>query len=297
MSAGRVVPFVPAARRRFVLRARADAPLLAGAAILFAIIAGALLAPLLFPAGPDAQDITRRLRPPVWAGGTWESAFGTDPLGRDVLGRLVFGARVSLIAGFGAVAISGPLGVLIGVCAGYFGPRTDNVLMRLTDIQLAIPRILLAIAMVDVLGSGLRNVLITLSVTGWPDYARIARGSTLAVKGSEFIEGARALGASEARIIARHVLPDLLSPLLVLATFAVANMIILEATLSFLGLGVGPQVATWGNMLNGGRLYLATAWWLTFFPGVAIFVTVLGVNLLGDYLRDRLDPQLRSGTA
>jgi len=270
--------------------------LVGGAAILLTIIASAVLAPVLFPGGPDAQDIARRLRPPVWAGGTWQSVIGTDELGRDVLGRLIFGGQISLIAGFGAVVISGPVGMLIGVCAGYFGNRVDNVLMRFTDIQLAIPRILLAIAVVDVLGSGLRNVLITLSITGWPDYARIARSGALATKGKEFIDAARAIGASEGRIIGRYVLPDILSPVLVLATFAVANMIILEATLSFLGLGVGPQVATWGNMLNGGRLYLTTAWWLAFFPGLAIFVTVLGVNLLGDYLRDWLDPQLRTGT-
>ena len=232
----------------------------------------------------------------MWAGGTWQSILGTDALGRDVLDRLVFGGRISLIAGFGVVVISGPAGVLIGVCAGYFGNRTDNFLMRLTDIQLAIPRILLAIAVMDVLGSGLRNVLITLSITGWPDYARIARSGALVAKGKEFVDGARAVGASEGRIIGRYLLPDLLSPVLVLATFAVADTIILEATLSFLGLSVGPQVATWGNMLNGGRLYLTTAWWLAFFPGMAIFVTVLGVNLLGDYLRDRLDPQLGTGT-
>jgi peptide/nickel transport system permease protein len=166
--------------------------------------------------------------------------------------------------------------------------------MRITDIQLAIPTILLAIAVVAVLGPGLGNVILTLSVTGWTLYARLVRGETLAVKGREFVQAARANGAGDTRIMARHVLPNVFSPVIVVAVFAVANMIVLEATLSFLGLGVEPSVVTWGRMLNGGRLYLSTAWWLTAFPGLAIFITVLAVNLLGDHARDWLDPRLRN---
>jgi peptide/nickel transport system permease protein len=165
--------------------------------------------------------------------------------------------------------------------------------MHVTDIQLAIPTILLAIAVVAVLGPGLPNVIITLSVTGWTLYARLVRGQTMTVKTRDFVQAARANGAGDARIVLRHVLPNVFSPVIVVAVFAVANMIVLEATLSFLGLGVEPSVVTWGRMLNGGRLYLNTAWWLTAFPGLAIFVTVLAVNLLGDHLRDWLDPRLR----
>ncbi len=166
--------------------------------------------------------------------------------------------------------------------------------MRITDIQLAVPTILLAIAVVAVLGPGLWNVILTLSVTGWTLYARLTRGEALTIKNRDFVQAAQATGAGDARIMVRHVLPNVLSPVIVVAVFAVANMIILEATLSFLGLGVEPRVVTWGRMLNGGRLYLSTAWWLTAFPGLAIFVTVLAVNLLGDHLRDWLDPRLRN---
>lgn len=276
------------------MRVRRHLPLLTGGALLGAIVLIALLADQMAPAGPHAQDITQRLRPPVWAGGRWGHLLGTDELGRDILSRLMHGARVSLLVGVVAVAISCPLGVLVGVVAGYLGGRIDRALMRLTEIQLAIPTILLAMAVVTVLGPGVGNLVITLSVTGWTLYARLIRGETLALRGREFVEATRAAGASEARVMLRHVLPNVVSPAIVVATFAVGTMIILEATLSFLGIGVPPRVVTWGSMLNGGRLYLASAWWLTAFPGVAIFVTVLAVNLVGDYLRDRLDPRLRN---
>ncbi len=256
---------------------------------LAAIVLSAVFAERLAPHGSDEQDITRRLRPPDLHG----YLLGTDELGRDILSRLIYGARVSLLVGVIAVALSCPIGVLVGLVAGYVGRRTDDVLMRLTEIQLAIPTILLALALVAVLGPGIRNVVITLSVTGWTLYARLIRGETLTVKGRDFVVAARAAGAGDVRIMVRHVLPNVLSPVIVVAVFAVANMIILEATLSFLGLGVEPRVVTWGRMLNAGRLYLGTAWWLTAAPGLAIFVTVLAVNLLGDYLRDWLDPRLR----
>lgn len=259
------------------------------AGALAVIVLAAVFAERLAPYGADEQDIARRLRPPD----PHAHLLGTDEVGRDILSRLVHGARISLLVGVIAVAVSCPLGVLVGLVAGYAGRRTDDTLMRLTDVQLAIPTILLAIAVVAVLGPGLQNVVITLSVTGWTLYARLVRGETLAVKGRDFVIAARAAGAGDARIMARHVLPNVLSPVIVVAVFAVANMIILEATLSFLGLGAEPSVVTWGRMLNAGRLYLSTAWWLTAFPGLAIFVTVLAVNLLGDHLRDWLDPRLR----
>jgi peptide/nickel transport system permease protein len=260
------------------------------AAALGLIVLAAVLAERIAPFGPNEQDITQRLRPPAWGA----HLLGTDEVGRDILSRLIYGARVSLLVGVIAVGLSCPLGVLVGLVAGYAGRRIDDTLMRITDIQLAIPTILLAIAVVAVLGPGLGNVILTLAVTGWTLYARLVRGETLAVKGREFVQAARANGAGDARIMARHVLPNVFSPVIVVAVFAVANMIVLEATLSFLGLGVEPSVVTWGRMLNGGRLYLSTAWWLTAFPGLAIFVTVLAVNLLGDHLRDWLDPRLRN---
>ena len=259
------------------------------AAALGIILIAAVFAERLAPYGPNEQDILKRLQPPGIPG----HVLGTDEVGRDILSRLIHGARISLLIGVIAVGVSCPLGVLVGLVAGYAGRRTDDVLMHITDIQLAIPTILLAIAVVAVLGPGLPNVIITLSVTGWTLYARLVRGQTMTVKTRDFVQAARANGAGDARIVLRHVLPNVFSPVIVVAVFAVANMIVLEATLSFLGLGVEPSVVTWGRMLNGGRLYLNTAWWLTAFPGLAIFVTVLAVNLLGDHLRDWLDPRLR----
>ncbi len=253
------------------------------------IVVAAALAEALSPYGPNEQDIAQRLQAPGLT-----HLLGTDEVGRDILSRLIFGARISLLVGVIAVGVSCPVGVLVGLVAGYAGRRTDDVLMRITDIQLAVPTILLAIAVVAVLGPGLWNVILTLSVTGWTLYARLTRGEALTIKSRDFVQAARATGAGDVRIMVRHVLPNVVSPVIVVAVFAVANMIILEATLSFLGLGVEPRVVTWGRMLNGGRLYLSTAWWLTAFPGLAIFVTVLAVNLLGDHLRDWLDPRLRN---
>ena len=182
---------------------------------------------------------------------------------------------------------------MIGLSAGFFGGWVDRMLMRFTDIQLAIPTILLAMAVVTVLGPGVTNMVITLSVTGWTLYARLVRGETLVLRSREFVEAIRAAGAGEARIMFRHVLPNVITPTIVVATFAVGSMVVLEATLSFLGIGVPLRVVTWGSMLNSGRTYLQSAWWLTAFPGLAIFATVLAVNALGDYMRDALDPRLR----
>ncbi|HEY4910192.1 MAG TPA: ABC transporter permease [Methylomirabilota bacterium] len=270
------------------MRRRGLAFWLPAAAVVVIVVAAALAEPLS-PFGPNEQDITQRLQSPGLT-----HLLGTDEVGRDILSRLIFGARISLLVGVIAVGVSCPVGVLVGLVAGYAGRRTDDVLMRITDIQLAVPTILLAIAVVAVLGPGLWNVILTLSVTGWTLYARLTRGEALTIKSRDFVQAARATGAGDLRIMVRHVLPNVLSPVIVVAVFAVANMIILEATLSFLGLGVEPRVVTWGRMLNGGRLYLSTAWWLTAFPGLAIFVTVLAVNLLGDHLRDWLDPRLRN---
>ena len=262
--------------------------------VLTAIVLLALFADRVAPAGPNDQDIAARLRPPAMVGGTWSRPLGTDELGRDVLSRLLHGGRVSLMVGLLAVAVSCPLGVVIGLASGFFGGWIDRALMRLTDIQLAIPTILLAMALVTVLGPGVPNLIITLSVTGWTIYARLIRGETLALRDRDFIEATRAAGAGQARIMFRHVLPNVVSPVIVVATFAVGSMVVLEATLSFLGIGVPLRVATWGSMLSSGRTYLKSAWWITAFPGLAIFVTVLAINALGDSMRDALDPRLRS---
>ena len=283
---GRGQPGAPALGGR--VRQRGLAFWLSASAVGVIVVAAAL-AEALSPYGPNEQDITQRLQAPGLT-----HLLGTDEVGRDILSRLIFGARISLLVGVIAVGVSCPVGVLVGLVAGYAGRRTDDVLMRITDIQLAVPTILLAIAVVAVLGPGLWNVILTLSVTGWTLYARLTRGEALTIKSRDFVQAARATGAGDVRIMVRHVLPNVVSPVIVVAVFAVANMIILEATLSFLGLGVEPRVVTWGRMLNGGRLYLSTAWWLTAFPGLAIFVTVLAVNLLGDHLRDWLDPRLRN---
>jgi peptide/nickel transport system permease protein len=274
-------------------RWRVRLPVVVAGAVLAIVVLAALLADRLAPAGPNEQDITARLRPPALAGGSWSRPLGTDELGRDVLSRLLHGGRVSLTVGLLAVAVSCPLGVVIGLASGFFGGGVDRVLMRLTDIQLAIPTILLAMALVTVLGPGVLNLILTLSVTGWTLYARLIRGETLALRGRDFVEATRAAGAGQARVMFRHVLPNVVSPAIVVATFAVGSMIVLEATLSFLGIGVPLRVVTWGSMLNGGRTYLKSAWWITAFPGLAIFVTVLAINALGDAMRDALDPRLR----
>ena len=267
---------------------------LVAGSVLTAIVLLALFADRVAPAGPNDQDIAARLRPPAMVGGTWSRPLGTDELGRDVLSRLLYGGRVSLMVGLLAVAVSCPLGVVIGLASGFFGGWIDRALMRLTDIQLAIPTILLAMALVTVLGPGVANLIITLSVTGWTIYARLIRGETLALRDRDFIEATRAAGAGQARIVFRHVLPNVVSPVIVVATFAVGSMVVLEATLSFLGIGVPLRVATWGSMLSSGRTYLKSAWWITAFPGLAIFVTVLAINALGDSMRDALDPRLRN---
>jgi peptide/nickel transport system permease protein len=290
-----VVPGRAAASLRVVIKAAREAPLLA-VVILGGLLFLAIFADLIAPYDPTLPVKGANVfDPPFWMeGGNMTAPLGTDFQGRDILSRLIYGARVSLLVGVIAVGLSCPVGVLVGLVAGYAGRRVDDLLMRITDIQLAIPTILLAIAVVAVLGPGLGNVIITLSVTGWTLYARLVRGEALAVKGRDFVQAARANGAGDTRIVLRHVLPNVLSPVIVVAVFAVANIIVLGATLSFLGLGVEPNVVTWGRMLNGGRLYLSTAWWLTAFPGLAIFVTVLAANLLGDHLRDWLDPRLRN---
>ncbi len=226
--------------------------------------------------------------------GTTEYLLGTDANGRDVFSRILFAARISLIVGVTAVLIGGIVGVIAGLLCGFYGGIVDAVIMRIADIQLAFPFILLAIAIVAVLGGGLFNVILVLGVGSWVPYARLVRGQVLSAKQQEYVIAARTIGARDPAILFRHLLPNVLTPVIVISTFGIAAAIIGEATLSFLGVGINPPTPTWGNMLADGRAYVGSAWWLATFPGVAILITVLSINMIGDWVRDVLDPRLRN---
>jgi peptide/nickel transport system permease protein len=264
-----------------------------GVTIVVLVVAAALLGPALSPWNPIQPDTLKRFTPPGWVTGDWRHPLGTDALGRDVLTRIFYGARISLVVGVAAVLAAGTIGVSVGLLAGYHRGRLDDVLMRVADVQLAIPFLVLAIALAAVLGGSLRNVVLVLTITGWVLYARIVRSEVLSVRERDYVEAARALGASDGRVLARHVLPNVRASIIVTATLEVARMILAEASLSFLGLGVPPTIPTWGGMIAEGRVYLPVAWWAATFPGMATFVTVLGVNLFGDWLRAMLDPRQR----
>ncbi len=259
-----------------------------GAVLTIALIVVALAAPLLAPFDPDLQDTSRRLEPP-----SREHILGRDELGRDVLSRIVFGARVSLRVGFSVVLIGSLIGVTLGAIAGYFGGAWDAVIMRVCDILLAFPGILLAIALVAVLGPSLNNVILALAVINWVGYARLTRGQVLKIREMEYVTAAKALGARSPRVIIRHVLPNVINPVIVMATLGLAGAILAEAALSFLGLGVQPPTPSWGAMLTSGRQYLGIANHLAIFPGAAIMLAVMGLNFLGDGLIDVLDPKYR----
>ena len=266
-----------------------------GLGVIAAAVLVAALAPVLAPGDPLKGDLLERLSPPAWApGGSLAHPLGTDTLGRDVLSRLIH-ARVSLVVGFTTVLIAGVVGVVLGVVGGYYGGRLDEAVMRVGDVQLAFPVLLLGVALLAVLGASLGNLVFVLALSGWITYARIVRGEALSVKERGFVEAARALGAGNGHVIRRHVLPNVWAPLVVVATFSVARMIIAEASLSFLGLGVPPPAPNWGAMLDEGRNYITTGWWLALFPGLAILLVVLGINVVGDWLRDLLDPRLERG--
>jgi peptide/nickel transport system permease protein len=275
------------------LRARASTLLALG--ILVVVIGSGLLAPAIAPHPPRSGDVIDSKLPPAWLpGGDPRFMFGTDELGRDILSRVIFGAQISLLVGFTAVALAGAVGVTLGLLAGYFRGAVDDVIMRLADIQLALPQILMAIAILAVLGPGVQNVVLTLAITGWVTYARVVRGEVLSMREKEFVQAARCIGVSNASIMFRHILPNVTGSIIVIASFAVAGTILAEAALSFLGLSVGPDVPTWGGMVAAGRDQIITGqWWIYTFPGLAIMLTVLGINLIGDWLRDYLDPRLK----
>jgi ABC-type dipeptide/oligopeptide/nickel transport system permease subunit len=266
---------------------------LAGAVIYLLFVLVAMAAPLLAPADPDEQVLANRFKSPAWISGDGAHPLGADNLGRDVLSRLVYGSRVSIVVGLVTVTICAAIGSALGAIAGYARGRVDDCLLLLLDIWMAFPALVLAIALSAALGAGLPNLILALSLTGWVSYCRVIRGEVLALREREFVLAARVLGATGGRIVARHLIPNVVAPILVLATLELATVIIAEAALSFLGLGVGASQPTWGSMLNDGRQFLRQAWWLATFPGLAISVLVLAVNLLGDGLRDALDPRLR----
>jgi peptide/nickel transport system permease protein len=259
--------------------------LLTGTICLLVLFSG-----LLFP-GADAIDLTARLLPPF---ATFGHPFGTDPLGRDVLARVVAGGKISLQVGILSVAGAVVVGVVMGLISGYYRGFWDMLVMRFADVQLALPFILLAITFIAIVGGGLRNMILLLIVSQWVQYARLVRGSVLSLRDREFIQSAQAIGVRDGNILFRHLLPNLIGPVVVLMTLNVANNILLESSLTFLGLGVDPLIPSWGGMLADGRTYLQNAWWVSVFPGLAILLTVLGLNLLGDWLRDSLDPTGRT---
>ncbi|HEV8675715.1 MAG TPA: ABC transporter permease [Methylomirabilota bacterium] len=260
--------------------------LAAGAGLVTALILLAALAPLVAPHPPNLQDLAKSQQPPAWVrGGAWANPLGTDHLGRDVLSRIIYGSRVSLIVGAGGVALALTLGVVVGLFAGYARGWVDDVAMRLADVQLSLPYLLFVVAIVGVLGPSLRNVVLVFGVADFPLFARMARGETLRLRSAPFVEAAVASGASEARILLRHLLPNMAAVLVVVAAFEMAAMILYEAGVGFLGLSVPPMVPSWGNMLADGRSYLTTSWWIATFPGLAILAATLGINLVGDALR------------
>ena len=262
--------------------------------VLLCVVVLALVGPFLAPKDPNQVNVLARFTPPSWIeGGSSEHFLGTDSLGRDTFSRLILGARVSLLVGLAAVAIGGLVGTAMGLIAGYLGGRVDAIVMRLVDIQLAFPGILLALTVLALLGRSLGNLILVLGIVQWAQYARLVRGHVLSLREQEYVEGARALGARSNRIVLRHLLPNSTAPIIVIGSFSVATTILAESALSFLGLGVPPSVPTWGGMLAEGRDHLVRAWWLATFPGLAITVTVLSINLLGDWMRDYLDPNLR----
>ncbi len=266
----------------------------AGGIVVAAILILALIAPYIVPHNPEKPDLGNRLQPPALAAGWSGHLLGTDPLGQDVLSRLLAGARYSLAIAVVAVVVSGCIGAVAGLVAGYYGGWVDTIIMRIGDIQLSIPAMLLAIAIVAVLGPNLVNLMIVLIITSWVQYARVIRGSVLVIRDYDFVSAARVIGFSNYRIMTSEILPNILTPLLIVSSQQIGFMILMEAAMSFLGLGVQPPTPSWGVMIADGREYISSAPWVVLAPGIALMVTVLGFNFLGDGLRDIFDPKMRT---
>lgn len=258
-----------------------------GVLLTLTMILLALLSPLIFPDQGTRMDLAARLVAPLTR---WAHPLGTDPLGRDVLERVLLGGRISLFVGFVSVAGSVTVGVAVGLIAGFYRGFWDMFLMRCVDVQLALPFILIALTFISILGGGIGNIILFMILSQWVQYARLVRGLVLSLREREFVQAARAFGVRDVSMIRHHIVPNVLGPVVILMTLNVAENILLESSLTFLGLGVDPQTPSWGGMLADGRTYLQTAWWVSVIPGLAIMLTVLGLNLLGDWLRDRLDP-------
>lgn len=264
-------------------------------AFLALLIAVAVAAPIISPYDPLKNSLIERLTPPVWGdGGSLKHLLGTDQLGRDIATRIIYGGRVSLLVGASAVIVGGGFGLLAGLLAGYFGGRVDAVLMRLGDVQLAMPFVLLALAVLAAVGPGVLNVILVLSVGQWVEYARVTRGEVFGLREREFVLAARVVGTSDRRIVTRHILPNVLPTVIVIGSLAVGNVILTEASLTFLGSGVGLETASWGGMIAQARDVIAIAPWIAAGPGVVLMLTILSINIIGDWLRDVLDPRLRS---
>jgi len=284
-------PRAPTRDRAPRSRLRGKSNVLTGGAMVLIAIVVAIHPSFVSGQDPIAQDIGNRLLPPMWmAGGQAQWPLGTDQLGRDVLSRLAHGARISLTVGFCSILIGGPIGLALGLIAGYRGGIADAVVMRLVDLHLAFPFLLLAMALIAILGAGVWKMVLIFALTSWMLYARTVRASVLSLREREFVQGARAIGAGGVAIVARHILPNAVNPLIVLLSFDVARIILTESALSFLGLGAPPPAPSWGSMLSEGREYIEDAWWIAAFPGLAIMVVTVGVSVLGNGLRDLLDP-------
>jgi len=270
---------------------RLHAKAFSGGSIVVIFILLGIFGPSLAPHDPNKQELTAMMRPPQGMGGA--HVLGTDNLGRDILSRIVYGARVSLLVAFAVVFVSGLIGVILGAISGYIGGKADFLIQKLVEVVWAFPPLLLGITIMAFLGQGLTNLIFALVAQRWIPYCRVVRGQALSLRERDFVMAARCLGATKTQIIGRHILPNLIQTSLVIGTFAMASSIIAEASLSFLGVGVPPDIPTWGTMLADARIYISTSWWMPLFPGLCIFITVLGINLLGDALRDILDPRLK----
>lgn len=279
----------PGALARLLPRLHAKA--FTGGLIVLTFILVGIFGPYIAPHDPNKQELTAMMRAPEGLGAN--HVLGTDNLGRDIFSRVIHGSRVSLLIAFAVVFVSGLIGITLGAVSGYFGGKIDFMIQKLVEVIWAFPPLLLGITIMAFLGQGLFNLILALVAQRWIPYCRVVRAQALSLRSRDFVIAAQSLGSGHAKIIVRHIIPNLIQTSLVIGTFAMASSIIAEASLSFLGVGVPPQIPTWGTMLADARIYISTAWWLPLFPGLCIFITVLGINLLGDALRDILDPRLK----
>jgi peptide/nickel transport system permease protein len=288
-----VAEAAPARKREFLRELSRSGTGLVGAVFLLLVLIAAVFAPLISPHDPNAQDLAVRLQPPILFGGHADHLLGTDQLGRDLLSRMLFGARVSMVVAVSVVAVAGSVGVFLGLVSGYFGGLLDSVIMRFADTQLAFPGLLLALIILYTIGPSVKLLVIVLAINGWLVYARIVRGLVLSVKSAEYVEAAEIAGAKSLRIMTRHIIPNIASPILTLLVLEFARIILAEAALSFLGYGVQPPQSSWGLIIGQGQDYLTVGWWLVAIPGITICLTVLSANLLASWLRIYADPRQR----